>query len=389
MGELAARAEVIKLAYELASDPGDFAFLQAAPEDEVALLRATLSRALFAAHEPRLRRLANLSRLLPPPLAAKIAESALGPMLCGRVAGVLDMAGAIRLAGHLHPSFLAKVSHSLDPERTADIVRSLPEDLVLAVAAHLLDAGDYIVLGRFVAIVSDSVTSRVIGTASGEQLLRIGFYTEDRSRLDQLLSHIDDARLAEVIQAAADTDQFDEALSLIVFLGPLSQQRLSDVLTVLDPSIADGVVAAVVRLGAWAELLPVVGRLSKLAMRLLVNVPTTRDPAVISGLIGQVREQSELVDTARELGYFAMIVEVIEALDDAHRAVLSQVGELDDPSLQAWAARLVGVSTATVEQAVAAFRSGDPLPPELVDALANAGSAHSDRSDHGESRGRQ
>jgi hypothetical protein len=381
MGELAARAEVIKLAHELSSDPGDFAFLQAAPEEEVALLRATLSRALFAAHEPRLRRLAHLSRLLPPPLAAKIAEAALGPMLCGRVAGALDVPGAIRLAGHLHPSFLAKVSHSLDPQRSADIVRSLPEDLVLAVAGQLLDAGDYIVLGRFVAIVSDSVASRVIAAASGEQLLRIGFYTEDRSRLDQLLSHVDDARLAEVIQAAADTDQFDEALSLIVFLGPLSQQRLSDVLTVLDPSIADGVVAAVVRLGAWAELLPVVARLSKQAIRLLVNVPTTRKPAVISGLIRQIREQSELVDAARELGYFAMIVDVIEALDDAHRAILGQVGELDDPSLQAWAARLVGVSTAAVEQAVAAFRSGDPLPRELVDALARAGSPGSGRAD--------
>jgi hypothetical protein len=245
----------------------------------------------------------------------------------------------------------------------------------------LLDAGDYIVLGRFVAIVSDSVASQVIATASGEQLLQIGFYAEDRSRLDQLLSHVDDDRLAEIIQAAADSDQFDEALSLIVFLGPLSQQRLSDVLTVLDPSIADGVVAAVVRLGAWVELLPVVGRLSKQAIRLLVNVPTTRDPVVISGLIRQVREQTELVDTARELGYFAMIVEVIEALDDAHRAVLSQVSELDDPLLRAWAAGLVGVSMATAEQAIAAFRSGDPLPPELVDALARAGSAHSERRD--------
>jgi hypothetical protein len=94
---------------------------------------------------------------------------------------------------------------------------------------------------------------------------------------------------------------------------------------------------------------------------------------VIFGLIRQVREHTDLVDAARELGYFAMFVAVIDALDDAHRAVLSDVDELDDPSLREWAAELVGVSAATADAAVAAFRSGEAMPPELVDALAKSG----------------
>ena len=241
------------------------------------------------------------------------------------------------------------------PDRTAAIVRSLPEDLVLAVARRLLDDGEYIVLGRFVSVVSDRIARRVIETATGEQLLQISFYAEDRARLDELLAHLDDARLAGVVQAAADRGQFDEAVSLLVFLGPGSQERLSRTLTSLGTDVADGVVAAVVRLAAWTELLPVVGSLSADVVRLLVNVPTMRDPAVISGLIDQVREQTDLVEAARDRGFFAMIVTVIEALDDEHRAVLGQV---------------VGVSGQTIDAAVEAFRSGDQLPPELLEALA-------------------
>ncbi|MDP9118215.1 MAG: hypothetical protein M3O28_13325 [Actinomycetota bacterium] len=76
---------------------------------------------------------------------------------------------------------------------------------------------------------------------------------------------------------------------------------------------------------------------------------------------------------AKELGYFDLIVSVIDALDDAHRAVLGDVGELDDPDLPAWAAGVAGVSPAVADAAVAAFRNGGPLPDELVRALEPAG----------------
>ena len=55
MGELAARAEVIKLAHELSIAPQTIAFLHAAPDRDVAELRRSITRALFAMHEPRLR----------------------------------------------------------------------------------------------------------------------------------------------------------------------------------------------------------------------------------------------------------------------------------------------------------------------------------------------
>lgn len=375
MGELAARAEAIKLAHELSADPADLAFLHAIGADELHRLRETVSRALFAVHEPKLRRLAALSKVIPPALAAKITEGTLPPMLCGRTAGFLEPAVAGRLAGHFRPEFLAEVSRFLDPQRAARIIPALPDDLILRVAGILLGRGEYIVLARFVAVVRDDLAGRVIRMATGAQLLEASFYAEDRSRIDPLMAYVDDAVLADVINAAAELDLFDEAVSLLAFVGPDSVSRLSSTLLALDVAVADRVVAAIVRLGAWTDLLPAVAALTPEAVARLVNVPTTMDPAVISELIAAVRGSDELIDTARELGYFALLVDVIDVLDDEHRAVLRDVPELDDPDLRKWAAELVGIDRDVADRAVDAFRDGSPLPAELVDALASAGSS--------------
>ena len=373
MGELAARAEAIKLAHELSADPADLAFLHAAGEDELQRLRETVSRALFAVHEPTLRRLAALSKLIPPALAARITEATLPPMLCGRTAGFLEPAIAGRLAGHFRPEFLAEVSRFLDPQRAAAIIPALPDELILRVARILLGRGEYIVLARFVAVVREDLAGQVIRMATGAQLLEASFYAEDRSRIDPLMAYVDDAVLADVIRAAAELDLFDEAVSLLAFVGPDSISRLSSTLLDLDMAVADRVVAAIVRLGAWTDLLPAVAALTPAAVAHLVNVPTTMDPAVISELIAAIRGSDDLIDTARELGYFALLVDVIDALDDEHRAVLRHVPELDEPDLREWAAGLVGIDLDVADRAVDAFRDGSPLPAELVEALAAAG----------------
>lgn len=375
MGELAARAETIKLARELSTEPETLAFLRASDENDLRALRATISGALFAAHEPKLRRIASMSKLIPPALAAKITEATLSPMLCGRTAGFLDPPVAAKLASHFKPEFLAEVSRFLDPQRSARIIPALPDELILKVARVLLDRGEYIVLARFVAVVREDLAGAVIRMATGPQLLEASFYAEDRSRIDPLMAYVDDAVLGDVITSAHDLELFDEAISLLAFVGPDSVARLSNALLDIDVEVADGVVAAIVRLGAWVELLPVVGALTPEAIARLVNVPTTMRPEVISELIVAIRDQQNVIDQARELGYFAMLITVIDALDDEHRAVLGQVRELDDPELRRWAAGLVGLDLADADAAVAAFRSGGPLPDALLAALADAGPA--------------
>ena len=378
MGELAARAEVRKLAHELGAPADELAFLLDKDETELAAFRNRISSGLFAVHEPRLRRIASMSKLLPMALSAKIAQAVLAPMLCGRIAGVLEREQAVKLSAHFPAEFLAEVSKSIDPERTAEIVRALPDSLVLAVGRILLDQAEYIVLGRFVAVVDEHVAAQVIGMANGAQLLEASFYAEDRTRIDSLVAHVSEDVLEDVIHAAAAADLFGEAASLLAFINTDTQERISKALVRIgDVAIADGVVRAIVELGAWDELLPIVGRLPIEAIELLVNVPTTKDPKVIADLIDQVLGSEDvrdgLLQRARELGYFPMLVTVIDALDDEHRAVLNDVPELDDPQLRAFAASLVDVPLETIDRAITAFRTGEGLPAELVVALERAG----------------
>jgi hypothetical protein len=53
--------------------------------------------------------------------------------------------------------------------------------------------------------------------------------------------------------------------------------------------------------------------------------------------------------------------------------VLTEVGELDDPAVRAWAAEAAGVAPQVIDAAIHAFRSGEPLPEDLVRALGDGG----------------
>ena len=99
MGDLRSRIEVTKLARELGVAEAELSFLTASTPEDLRELRRLTSAALFTRNEDRVKLLAALSRMLPVPLTAKIAEVALGPALSARVAGVLDPREASRLAG--------------------------------------------------------------------------------------------------------------------------------------------------------------------------------------------------------------------------------------------------------------------------------------------------
>jgi len=344
VADLAARAEVAKLARELALDADRLAFLQAADRHELAALRETISGALFAAQEPRLRRIAALGKLLPTPITARIAEAAFGPMLSGRIAGVLDVSTAVRLAAQLKPAFLAEVSKWIDPARTASIVRALPDPNVITVGRHLLEQGDYVTLGRFVSVVSTEVALGVVAHANDRQLLHVALCAEDQARMSQLVHELPDERIVGVVAAAAEAGAFDEALTLLVLLEPAERIRAGGLAASLDLDVRNGIVESAVRLSVWPEVLSLLAELSDDARRQLVNVPATLDPNVIAAAVRAAREH--------DLG--AAVLPMLRSLDEQHRAALGAVPELADPGLRAWLA------------------SSTRLPPTVVDSVLKA-----------------
>lgn len=364
----AARIEVQKLAHELQAEPESLAYLESLPATELATLRHGVSRAIFAANEHRIKPLGALARRVPPALAARVAKAALGPLLCGRVASVMHPKTAVPLAGHLDAEFLAKVTLFLDPAASAAIIAELDDDLVIGVGNQLLESGDSMVLARFITVVDTDVVLALAETANGGQLLDVAVYAEDHERVGELLMLLPEEKLTEVVEAtAANPARAEESVALIAQLDVESQRRLADIAATLSAAVPEGIVAAVVRIDAWPDLLPALQSLSPEAISAFVNVPTLLDAAVVDQLIASVRAADE--QGGGQLP-FRMLLDVLDAVDDAHRAMLGELTQLDDTETVAWAAKSTGTTEGQVRQALASLRAGEPLPEEFRAALA-------------------
>ncbi|UDY22343.1 hypothetical protein [Nocardioides sp. Kera G14] len=339
MGDLASRIEIRKLAHELGATEEELAFLASNSPTQLRELRTDVSNALFARHEDRVTRLASLSKLLPVPLTAKIAELALGPMLSARVAGALDPRDAARLAGHLSPGFLTTLAVSLDPQRVAPIVSLLPDDLIVDVGRRLLEREEFLVLGRFVSIIDADVALRVVEVASEHALLQTALFADDPSSLDAIVEHLSDDTLAGIIRAASEADAYDAAVAILAALSPESCTRIVAQADAVSPDSRDELVRAIAFNEVWAEVLPAMHAVEQPTLAGLINVPSTLDIELVD----------HVVAVAREIGVAPVLVQLMLAMDDEHLDVLKESTALRDPATQRWLLDNAGVASRLVE----------------------------------------
>lgn len=196
------RIEIAKLAHDLGADPSELEFLADRSPAELADLRALVSRTILGRQARQARLLASLSGRLPAAITAKIAAHALGPRVSARVASAMPPDDAARLAGHFEPEFLTRLATSLDPERVATLIAALPEDLVVEVGRRLVSAGEYVTVGRLVAVVPTAVAVKVVSDASADALLEAALYTEDQDALAAVIDGLGDDQRAALEQAA-------------------------------------------------------------------------------------------------------------------------------------------------------------------------------------------
>lgn len=333
MADLRSRVEVTKLASELGTSTEKLGFLAEHDADQVRELRTAVAGAMFGRNEDRLVRIASLTNLIPPALAAKIAEIALGPMLSARVAGVLNPTDAVRLAKHLDPPFLTEVSKSLDPQRVEPILRRLPTDLVVDVGRRLLAQGEHLTLGRFVAAVELEAALGVVDGANGSDLLQVALHTEEPEALEAIVERLPDKVLGTVIRAAADESAWDDALTLLTSLSDDSTRRLLGQLGVVLPEECNDLVTAVIRNDAWEHILPGIDGLDSAVLRTVVNVPATLDIDVID----------RVLTVAHHLNEGAALVQLVLGLDDEHLDVVESSKVLAQPDVRDWLKEHAGV----------------------------------------------
>ena len=107
---MTARIEIAKLARLLGEDPARFTYLDRVAPADIRAVRERATEVLFGDNRAAYERIAAASRLVPNAITAAVAQRTFGPMMCARVASVLEPDRALDLAGRLDVAFLAGVA---------------------------------------------------------------------------------------------------------------------------------------------------------------------------------------------------------------------------------------------------------------------------------------
>jgi hypothetical protein len=230
-------AELRKLAHALDVPPDRLDLLAGLPADDLRTLRKQVGEALFQADRHYLVRVAALSKAVPGAVAAKMTEAVLPPLIAARTAELLEPHRAADLVGRISEKYLADVSRYMDAGRAPDVVAAIPAARVASVAAELARREEWIVIGSFVAQVTDEALAASVARFDGEQLLRIGFVLDDLTRLDDIVGMLTDEQIDQMLAAAGESGLWQELQELIENLAPERVARLAERYGAADESV--------------------------------------------------------------------------------------------------------------------------------------------------------
>jgi hypothetical protein len=232
-------AALQKLAHTLGVDPSELSGLADLPADDVRLLRAQIAEALFQADRPRFARMAALSSSVPVALAAKVTQHALPPLLAARTAELVEPDRAAELVNRLSDDYVANVAAALDASRAPQVVARIPADRVATVSAELARRGEWVVIGGFVAHIGADGLRASVAVYNGEQLLRIAFVLDEKSRMDEIGELLTDEQLDQMLVAADEHGLWVELEDMVSHL--TDRERLAGRAALAPKKLRDAV----------------------------------------------------------------------------------------------------------------------------------------------------
>lgn len=298
------RVEVRKIARLLRVDEDALGFLSTVGDDDLVEFRGQLTDVLFDANIGTLKRLASAAKLMPSAVLAKIAEAVFGPLLCARIAGLIEPIKATEVAKRLSSSFLADVAVELDPRRAHAVIGTLPPKLITPVAAELARREDWITLGRFVGVLRDEPLVACITEQDESALLRIALVVEDAGAIGRVVDLLPRARREVLLVTAQQEQLWPAILNRVATIPEGTVSELAQLLAQQDSEVLDGLVAAVVDQRMWVQLLPFARVLPAGAQETVADVARTLSPEV----------RAEIVREAEGLGVFDDLGPIADAL---------------------------------------------------------------------------
>lgn len=284
--DLETQAELNKLGQLLNLSADDLAPLASGGAENLRRYRRRVNQRIFDHHRDRFRRLEKVVRLLPKATVARLAQSAFGPRLSGRVVGEMDPLRAFKIAKRLPPEFLADAALHVDPPRVREIIRQLPAELIRDAALVMVAREDYITLGRFADALSAPAIRAVVGAVHDDAvLLHIAFYMEEKSQLSSIVHMIDNDRVASIMRTGTEKDLWPEALSVVDNVDDELRGRLANIMAEQDEATLDGLVHVAYQQNLWGPVLRGMSRMNPKYHRKIVNLPSVKDETVLGDLV--------------------------------------------------------------------------------------------------------
>ena len=290
-------AEVVKLGRLLDEPPERLSYLEKLRPDEIRFLRELATDAFYHHDRERFQLIAFASRLLPLALTALIAQKAFGPLLCARIAGVLETDHAIALADRMPAEFLADLAVGLDPRRCSDIISGMPAGQIAEVAEILAERTEFVAMGRFVGHMTDEAITASLAVVDEPALLRISYVLEGDEGLERVIGLMSDDRLRAAIRAATEHDLWPEALDLLARVSAGLAGKLGDLAAAEDDRILAGMVRTAQEDDLWDAVLPVTRTMTEGGRRRFAELPAIHERDVLAAIV----RSAMLGDSWREL----------------------------------------------------------------------------------------
>ena len=379
MGKLAQRAEVQRLESLLGTGPQDLAFLESIPLETLRRIREAAQDRLFGDDLTLFQRLAAASVLLPIGVIAMMAEKIFGPVLGARVAGEMNWKRAVELAARLPVKFLADIAVQLDPRRAENIIRNLPPPRIREITADLLQRREFVTMGRFVDfLTTEAIREAIKAFTRPADLLHVGFFVDNKRRLNELIHLLPDSQLMGIIQAAqSDPEElWPEALALMAYVDESLKRRLGDLAAGQDESVLEGLLQTAHHQQLWDDLLPVIACMSEQAQNKVCALKDLSRPDILRGILHSAEQNqlwrsllplldrlpSKSLAVIAELATTELPTEALEKIfTAAHRArlwdsLLRFAGQMDDQQMERIGHATLNLSKDAIE---AALRAAD------------------------------
>jgi hypothetical protein len=230
------KVQYSKLIATLKVDSEDLSFLKKLNATELELLRETIENVFEQELGQQMERVAKVVKFIPNFLTAKIAETAIGPMVTARITPYIEVKDAISIMKSLSTSFMAQTAAYIIPAKAQTLINSLPMDLMKKVVAHLVKGHHFSVIGGFVEITDDYRVLEIANFIESEaDLCKITSYVENKEKVVPVIMNLPEKKVLKLIEASVDLSLEADLLDIFSKMDEKQHKKLLSYLHKLSP----------------------------------------------------------------------------------------------------------------------------------------------------------